>query len=368
MDKILIVDEDQNLLKSLKTGLDKMRQFEVITALDFDTATRFLSQNRIAVLVTAIDAPRIDGLELVAYMTSHHPATPIIIMTDYGKPWFHDHSTRSDFLYHIEKPFKIKSLASAIFVGLTLRDEGSNFNGLAMTHLLPIIEAQQKSCKVKVLGRNRAKGYLYFDEGILINAHYQDLSGDKAAKEMIQWNNLTIEFTDLPRRRGRKRVKTSLMDLIGASWQKEEVVNDSIEEKPAPQTKNKKDPAQLISQELKTSIKELNTIAGFIAVGILNTKGEILDFYTADYTIDFQDLVNSFNHAFSVSTAQNFQNKSSLSHAFTVHTQKSILLTLMFKLSKKEFYIVGITAPGGNWYFMQHKLEQLKQKLVEKIS
>lgn len=32
MDKILIVDENQNLLNSLEKGLDKMHQFDVITA------------------------------------------------------------------------------------------------------------------------------------------------------------------------------------------------------------------------------------------------------------------------------------------------------------------------------------------------
>ena len=80
MDKILIVDDDQKLLADLQVGLDKMRQFEVLTAADNDAAIGALSKNKVSVLVTALDSSKVDGLELVAYMTQHHQSTPIVIM------------------------------------------------------------------------------------------------------------------------------------------------------------------------------------------------------------------------------------------------------------------------------------------------
>jgi CheY-like chemotaxis protein len=360
MEKILIVDEDQDLLKSLKTGLNKMRQFEVTTAPDIKTAKTSLSKDRIAILVTVIDSPKIDGLELVAHMSHHHPSTPIIIMTDYGKPWFHDRSARSDFLYHIEKPLEIKTLASAIFVGLTIRDEGANFNGLAMVHLLPVIEVHRKSCKMKVESRRRGKGYLYFDDGILINAHYEELTGDNAAKEMATWNNLAIKFTDLPRRRIKKRIKTSLMELIGASWKKEDMTKGG---------QASKFTKQIIAEELQKKMMELNTINGFKAVGVLNDKGDVLDHMAVDDTLDFCGLIKNCEHVFAAPSGSKGKSASDVSLAFTHHSNNCVIVIHSIKTPLDEkYFIVGLTAPGGNWFFMKHKLERIKNKIAEKIS
>lgn len=370
MDKILIVDEDRNLLKSHKEGLDKMRQFEVVTAFDLEKAIESLSQNKISVLATVIDSPGVDGLELVAYMTHHRPSTPIVIMTDYGKPWYRNHANQSDFLYHIEKPFEIRSLASAIFVGLTLRDEGSNFNGVAMANLLPIIEAQRKSCKMIVESRGKGKGYLYFDDGKLINAHYQKLTGEKAALEMAKWDRLSIKFTDLPRRRIKKRVKTDLMELVGATWQKEELVDEDIRlfQKGVKESKNKGFIRKTLEQVLKRHIQEFRTINGYMAVGILNDKGEVLEHDTADDTIDFSRLVGSLNGFFSVSTDSTAQNELDKCLAFTLHTQKCIVLTITAEvLSTVNLRLVGLSDPEGNWFFMQHKMEKLMAKVLEAL-
>jgi len=125
-------------------------------------------------------------------------------------------------LYHLEKPFEIGALASAIFVGLNLRDEGMTYKGMTMASLLPLIEVEQKTCRMEVQSAGKGRGYLYFDEGVLIDAHYQALNGEKAALEISDWSRIAIKFSDLPRRRTRTRVKTHLMDMAGATWLREE--------------------------------------------------------------------------------------------------------------------------------------------------
>ena len=178
MDKVLIVDSNADFLKSLKDGLDKMHQFEVLTASDGEEAIRLLSTEKVAVFVTDINTPNLDGLELLAYMTQEHPNTPCIVMTDYGKPWFRKRMDQQEVLYHLEKPFEIGALASAIFVGLNLRDEGMNYKGMTMASILPLIEIEQKTCRMEVKSAGKGKGYLYFDEGVLIDAHLKGKTGE----------------------------------------------------------------------------------------------------------------------------------------------------------------------------------------------
>ncbi len=218
MDKVLIVDRDSELLADIRKGLDKVQQFEVLTAGDGDEALSVMSSHYISVLATDIETPTLDALELLAYMSQKHPNTPCIVMTDRGKPWFKKRISQQSFLYHLEKPFEIKSLVSALFVGLNLRDEGQSAKGMTMASLLPLIELQQKTCRMQVRAEGRRKGYLYFENGEIIDAHCGKLPVDDAAREMASWNRISFVLSDLPRRRSRRRIKTKLMDFAEATW------------------------------------------------------------------------------------------------------------------------------------------------------
>ena len=218
MDKVLIVDRDSELLADIRKGLDKMQQFEVLTAGDGDEALSVMSSHYISVLATDIETPTLDALELLAYMSQKHPNTPCIVMTDRGKPWFKKRISQQSFLYHLEKPFEIKSLVSALFVGLNLRDEGQSAKGMTMASLLPLIELQQKTCRMQVRAEGKRKGYLYFENGDIIDAHCGKLPVDDAAREMASWNRISFVLSDLPRRRSRRRIKTKLMDFAEATW------------------------------------------------------------------------------------------------------------------------------------------------------
>jgi len=203
MDKVLILSGETNLAKALKSGLDQLHQFEVdITTRGKDAIALFDKRN-FSVLVTDINLPDMDVLDLLSYMTMHRPSIPCIVMTDHGKPWFKEKMAQQSFLYHLEKPFKVKSLVSAIMVGLHIRDEGNHFQGMTMASVLPLIEILQKTCRMEVKSNEQKKAYLYFNQGMLIDAHFNDLNSETAALEIAKWKRITIKFTDLPRRRTR---------------------------------------------------------------------------------------------------------------------------------------------------------------------
>jgi type II secretory pathway predicted ATPase ExeA/CheY-like chemotaxis protein len=224
MDNILILSKDTAHTETLKAGLEKTRHFGVTIAIKGKEAIAFFDKIKVSVLVTDIRLSDMDVLDLLSYMTQKHSATPCIVMTDHGKPWFKEKMARQSLLYHIEKPFKVSSLLSAIFVGLTLRDEGKNLKGMTMASVLPLIEILQKTCRMEAKADNQKKGYLYFNEGVLIDAHFNDLRGESAAREIAGWEGIAIKFTDLPERRTRTRVKTHLMDMAEACWDKSEVI------------------------------------------------------------------------------------------------------------------------------------------------
>ena len=371
MDKVLIVDRSADFLTSLKDGLDKMHQFEVLIASDGEEAVRLLSNEKVAVFVTDINTPTFDGLELLAFMTQEHPNTPCIVMTDYGKPWFRKRMDQQEVLYHLEKPFEIGALASAIFVGLNLRDEGMNYKGMTMASILPLIEIEQKTCRMEIKSAGKGKGYLYFDEGVLIDAHLKGKTGEKAALAISEWDRIVIKFSELPRRRTRTRVKTHLMDMAGATWMREETQAMQEDESTGEGVVLETSTSQTLLDEetsrsiLAHSIEDFKSIKGYQAVAILDTDGDILAADILDEQIDLERLAVGISSIFSVSDETANQIGLDRSQALSLHTKSGIVLLVTSEFEEAAgLRLMGITTPDGNWFYMKVQLENLFPKIV----
>lgn len=375
MDKVLIVDSNADFLKSLKEGLDKMHQFEVLIASDGEEALEILSNEKVAVFVTDVNTPTFDGLELLAYMTQEHPNTPCIVMTDYGKPWFRKRMDQQEVLYHLEKPFEIGALASAIFVGLNLRDEGMNYKGMTMASILPLIEIEQKTCRMEVKSAGKGKGYLYFDEGVLIDAHLKGKTGENAALAISEWDRIAIKFSELPRRRTRTRVKTHLMDMAGATWMREETEAAREEESTGDGVVLETSTSQTLLDEetsrsiLLHSIEDFKTIKGYQAVAILDSDGDIMAADILDSQVDLERLAVGISSIFSVSEETTGQIGFDRCQALTLHTRSGIILLVTSDLEAAVgLRLMGVTKPDGNWFYMKVQLENLFPKLVAGLS
>ncbi len=375
MDKVLIVDGNADFVTSLKEGLDKMHQFEVMTASDGEAAIEVLSQNKVAVFVTDINTPKLDGLELLAYITQEHASTPCIVMTDYGKPWFRKRMDQQEVLYHLEKPFEIGALASAIFVGLNLRDEGINYKGMTMASILPLIEIEQKTCRMEIKTAGKGKGYLYFDEGVLIDAHFKGLTGEKAALEISEWDRIVFKLSELPRRRTRTRVKTHLMDMAGATWMREET--EAIEEESTTNpgvlletstTESSRVDLETTNAVLQRHLEEFKSIKGYRAVAVVSTDGDVLNADQAMGEMDLDRLAVGISSIYSVAEETIAQAGFKNSEALTLHTKHGVVLVASSPLEALAgIRLMGITAPDGNWFYMKVQLENLFPKLLAEL-
>ncbi|MBC2716405.1 MAG: response regulator [Desulfobacteraceae bacterium] len=356
MDKVLILDGDADYVHSLKSGLDKIRQFEVETATRGEKAIALLEKKSFSVFVTEIFPPDLDALDLLSFMTRKRPNTPCIIMTDQGKPWFKKQMAQQSFLYHLEKPFKSSTLASAILVGLNLRDEGKNFRGMTMTALLPLIESLQKTCRLEVASKNKGKGYLYFNDGRLIDAHFKELSSEGAAQEIVKWDRIFIKVTELPRSRTRTRVKTHLMEMAGASWHENRRKGlNSVQLTP-----------EYLSTTFNQFLEEFNRIKGYQALAVIGEKGEILASDQKDEIINIVHLVGDLKNFFPSADkeASNYINLGK-GEAFTLHKEQCILIILKPpKKTNPRIRLIGVTSPMGNWFYMKKTLEKMLAEIV----
>lgn len=194
MDKILIAEDDRIHLKRLTTIIGKHKEkFKVIPAEDGQEAIEILQKEEVSLLITDIQMPRVDGLQLLAYVNDHHPNLPCFVMTAYGTPQMKA-MLPMDLLRFFKKPFDIDDLVLAIIDVLSRDTEREALPGISLISFLYMIEMEQASCTFEVSSPGRPEGTMYFNKGILYDAQCQDLKGEKAAFELISRKNATFKF------------------------------------------------------------------------------------------------------------------------------------------------------------------------------
>jgi|SRR6056297_150984 len=373
MDKVLIVDGDADFVKNLKAGLEKLQQFEVLIAVDGQEALACLKNGRISVLVCDIQTPKIECLELLSFMTEKHPGSPCIVTTDMGKPWFREELSQQTFLYHLEKPFSIGAIASAIFVGLNLRDEGLNRRGMTMASLLPLVELQQKTCRMRVASADAGKGYLYFDRGVLFDAFYSGMDGEEAAKEISSWNRIGFKLSELPRQRTRKRVKTNIMEIVDASWQKEEALApgdvepaDLRENEPSIPLTEEVTPFEIDWEKsgrvLQDFLNRVKKMKGYLAFALVDEEGKILAADQSEYVLNLRIMARHMKPLFADARHTADQIKIGRASALTLHCPSSTILMQAYQMN---LFIIIVCNPQGDWSEMKIRLDEMVQSLED---
>lgn len=115
MARILIVDDEQVMLESLKIGL-QVKGYEVITALSGKEALVYFTvgDSRIDLIITDYVMPGMTGIELVGTIRKKFRYLPAMLMTAYGKKKLVVEALRNHLDSYIEKPFTNEELLAEI--------------------------------------------------------------------------------------------------------------------------------------------------------------------------------------------------------------------------------------------------------------
>lgn len=216
MDRILIVDDDAQLLTILKESLKKFRnKFEVITAEDGLAAIIAVKSQPISAVVTDIRMPIVNGLVLLAYIGKNFPSIPCIVMTGHGTPFLKER-LQKEVSYYIEKPFEVTELAQAVMSVLGRQEaiEGT-VRGISLVGFVQLVEMEYLTCLCEISSPDGEKGYLLFDGGVLYNAFYQNFRGKEAALSLLQMDGVTIKFKKPPKKKIPRQIALSLSALLG---------------------------------------------------------------------------------------------------------------------------------------------------------
>lgn len=195
---VLIVDDDAANLAYLRTALSRHAdRFRVITAGDGIEALEVLRRESVALVVTDLKMPRLDGFGLLLRIAQDHPQVPRMVMTSFNSPVTQYQVEKNDILEYFVKPVLADALVRRILPVVEAHAESGFLKGISISSFVQLVDIEQKSCTITVQdNRHGRTGTLYFRDGQLLDARLGPGSGLDAACTILSWPDTRISIKD----------------------------------------------------------------------------------------------------------------------------------------------------------------------------
>ncbi len=122
---ILIVEDDDELREALKDTLE-LDDFEVVCASSANLGLEMLGNHEIALVVSDVQMPKMDGIDLLGRIKALHPELPVVLMTAYGTIQKAVEAMRLGASHYLVKPFAAATLVETVkrFLPADLPEQG----------------------------------------------------------------------------------------------------------------------------------------------------------------------------------------------------------------------------------------------------
>ena len=125
--KILVVDDEPDILKLLEMTLNKMG-LTVYTAPTLGAAKSVLEKNTFHFCLTDMKLPDGNGIELVEHVHKNFPKTPIAVITAYGTIHHAVEALKKGAFDFISKPISLQVLRNLVANGIKEFESPTNEN------------------------------------------------------------------------------------------------------------------------------------------------------------------------------------------------------------------------------------------------
>lgn len=287
---VLVVDDEDLFLRTIVDGFaPNAGRVNVLTAPNGRRAAEILQRCSVDLVVTDLKMPEMDGFELIAFMSRICPEVPVIVMTAFGTSDTEGRLEGHGVFQHLDKPLDFQTFSARVFEALSASASG-HLQGIALPTLLQMIEADRKTCTLRVRSRG-TDGALYFQRGELVDAEAGALQAEPAAISIVCW-----EYPEIEIRGGRvqrtRRIKTPLAEVLFEGFRlKDEQARIRKQAGGAPSAqaspRGGADLVVSIEREVEAmaavdKLKELAGLEGFGGVAVFSPTGEQLAVLAGD--------------------------------------------------------------------------------------
>jgi DNA-binding NtrC family response regulator len=113
-DRLLVVDDEPNMLRLLKTILMDKTGYEVTTTNNPLEVSKLLQEAHYDVVITDLKMPLVDGIDLIGIVKNIDANIPIIVITAYGTIEVAEEAIQKGAYDFITKPFRKETILITI--------------------------------------------------------------------------------------------------------------------------------------------------------------------------------------------------------------------------------------------------------------
>ncbi len=113
-ERILVVDDEPNMLRLLKTILMDKTGYEVTTTNNPLEVSKLLQEDHYDLVITDLKMPLVDGIDLIGIVRNIDAAMPIIVITAYGTIETAEEAIQKGAYDFITKPFRKETILITI--------------------------------------------------------------------------------------------------------------------------------------------------------------------------------------------------------------------------------------------------------------
>jgi DNA-binding NtrC family response regulator len=113
-ERILVVDDEPNMLRLLKTILMDKTGYEVTTTNNPLEVNKMLQEDHYDLVITDLKMPLVDGIDLIGIVKAFDATMPIIVITAYGTIETAEEAIQKGAYDFITKPFRKETILITI--------------------------------------------------------------------------------------------------------------------------------------------------------------------------------------------------------------------------------------------------------------
>lgn len=192
--KILIVDDDPEVLSVFAAALRAEGRYDVLTAENGKIALELIKFIKMDVVAAGLNISDMNGIQLLKAIRRREPDIGLFLMTWHSADEFQGsvEGVNPDTVF--EKPLDMPTVLAVIRARIKA-DPKREIEGFSTSSFLQMIEMEAKTCTLQVRSGERL-GFLFFRKGRLIAARTKDKKNEKAAYDIINWKGAAIEVVN----------------------------------------------------------------------------------------------------------------------------------------------------------------------------
>lgn len=193
MKKILIVDDEEDMLWTLGNSLcHDGFQADILTAASGEEALGILDKTAVDLVVTDINMPGMNGIELLVEIKNRRLEAGVIVMTAYPSRQVKTDALLHGGLHFVEKPFDIRKLRQSIAHALSGNLFRGPVSGIQLADIIQINCLANATSSLRIKAPEGA-GLIYTVAGKIVHALCDDLTGEEAFHRIMAFTGGTIE-------------------------------------------------------------------------------------------------------------------------------------------------------------------------------